>query len=278
MRKIAVILMLAFLPMLLTAQEIEGEKEKSKPQGPSSGITSLPGIMATDNATMISVGNASQLDTYLSPEHYSGVELRYMDEHVRWHNYPACYYTFNTQVFVSRTSPRSDNASELSGMVEFRFGYHRLCSVNHNLYCSLGAQAEAFIGGTYNTRNGNNPAQLRAGMDIAPTASASYIFSMFRKSFLLRYTVSVPLVGIQFSPAYGQSYYEIFSEGSYNHNICFTSPLNAASMSNRLTLDIPLKHGRTALRIGYLGEFRQARLNDIKFHNFTHGFIIGYVY
>jgi len=240
------------------------------------GLKFLPGIMSMDNAEMVSIGHSSQLDTYLSPEHYSGTELRYISEHLRWHKFPDTFCTYTAQGYISNTSPRSDGSSELSGMLELSAGYHKQEEINRNLYYSLGAQAEAFIGGTYNTRNGNNPAQLHTGMDIAPTAKVSYIFTMFKKMFLLKYTVSVPLVGLQFSPAYGQSYYEIFSEGNYNHNICFTSPLNAASLSNRLTLDIPVKKG--AIRVGYLGDFRQAKLNDIRCHNFTHGFIIGYAY
>lgn len=275
-RTLAIILMSMLLGNLF-AQDAETTVSETSSEM-ASGVMTLPGIMAERKAMMLSVGNASQLDTYLSPEHYSGLELRYIGEHLIWNKFPCCYYTFTTQGFVSNTSPRSGNASELSGMIEFSAGYHEQHSVNNHLYYSLGVQAEAFIGGAYNTRNGNNPAQLRTGADIAPTAKISYIFGMFRKQFLLKYTVSVPLVGVQFSPAYGQSYYEIFSRGNYDHNICFTSPLNAASLSNRLTIDIPLKYGKDTIRVGYLGNFRQAKLNDIKYHNFTHGFIIGYVY
>lgn len=245
------------------------------------GLRALPDIMSNNNVDMVSIGHASQLDTYLSPEHYSGLELRYIGERSRWHKSPQTYHTFTTQGYITSTSPRSDNASNLSGMFEISFGLHKQHTINDNLYLSYGIQADAFIGGTYNTHNGNNPAQLHTGTDIAPTAKASYLFTLFKRQMLLNYSVSVPLVGLQFSPAYGQPYYEIFSEGNYDHNICFTSPFNAASLSNRITLDIPVKHGgksRSAIRVGYLGDFRQAKLNDIKSHHFTHGFIIGYAY
>ena len=225
---------------------------------------------------MLSVGYSSQLDTYLSPEHYAGVELRYIGERTKWHKFPCSYFSFTSQGYISETSPRSENADNLSAMYELSAGYFKMNMQPYwgKLFLSLGAQVDALIGGVYNTRNGNNPAQLHTGLDIAPAVKASYIFSLFKKQMKLNYEASLPLLGLQFSPAYGQSYYEIFSEGNYDHNICFTSPFNALSFENLLTLDIPLKRG--AIRVGYLGDFRQAKLNDIKFHNFTHGFVIGW--
>lgn len=242
------------------------------------GLAYLPEVMKYRKADMLGVGYTSLLDTYLSPEHYGGVELRYIGERTKWRKFPCDYFAWTTQGFISKTSPRSENGTDLSAMLNLSFGYFEMNMRPYwgRLFISLGAQADAFLGGVYNTRNGNNPAQLHTGLDIAPAVKASFLFDLFRKNMKLNYEVSAPLVGMQFSPAYGQSYYEIFSEGNYDHNICFTSLHNAASISNLLTLDIPLKRG--AIRVGYLGDFRQAKLNDIKFHNFTHSFVIGYAY
>lgn len=234
------------------------------------------GVSAQERAQMISVGYSSLLDTYLSPEHYSGVELRYIGERTNQKPDSNMSHTWTTQGFVSSTSPRSENANDLSAMVEVGFGMHYHFRPSKSLDIAVGGQADVFLGGIYNTRNGNNPAQMHAGLDIAPSVRAKYGFRLWKKVFQLNYVASAPLLGLQFSPAYGQSYYEIFSEGNYDHNICFASLHNAASLSNRLTLDIPIKRG--AIRIGYLGDFRQSKFNDIKFHNFTHGFIIGYAY
>lgn len=234
------------------------------------------GVSAQERVQMVGLGYSSQLDTYLSPEHYSGIELRYIGERTHRKAESNMSHTWTTQGFVASTSPHSDNATDLSAMVEVGFGMHYHFQPAERLDIAVGGQAEIFLGGIYNTRNGNNPAQLHTGLDIASSVRASYMFNLWKKNFRVNYAVSAPLLGLQFSPAYGQSYYEIFSRGNYDHNICFTSPINAASLSNRLTLDIPLKRG--ALRVGYLGDFRQANLNDIKFHHFTHGFIIGYAY
>ena len=93
------------------------------------------------------------------------------------------------------------------------------------------------------------------------------------RDFRLRYEVGMPLVGVMFSPNYGQSYYELFSKGNYDHNIVPTYIGNTPSLRHFLTLDIPL--WRATLRIGYQGEYLQAHVNKIKYHTYTHTLLLG---
>ena len=51
-----------------------------------------------------------------------------------------------------------------------------------------------------------------------------------------RYQVALPLMGIMFSPEYGQSYYEIFSLKHGGKNILFTSLHNNPSLKQMITL------------------------------------------
>ena len=78
-----------------------------------------------------------------------------------------------------------------------------------------------------------------------------------------------------FSPAFGQSYYELFTLGNRDHNVCLTTPFNAPSFRNQLTVDLPLR--RCTLRFGYLADIRQSHVNDIRHHTFSHAFLIGWV-
>lgn len=227
---------------------------------------------------LLGIGKVSLLDTYLSPEHYKGNDFRIYYESTKQHKDPEMSHSWMQHGEFSNTHPRSGNASELFGLYNIGYGLYKKLPYEidllPNLTLAAGAEAEAFIGGVYNTRNGNNPAQLHAGLDIAQAAKARYQFSLLKKKFTIDYKASLPILGVQFSPAYGQSYYEMFARGNYDHNIRLTTPFNALSFTQRLTISIPLKDFR--LHFGYMGDYRQAKLNAISYHNFTHSFVIGY--
>ena len=230
------------------------------------------------HTTLLGIGVVHQLDTYLSPLNYSGPQLQFVHETLRTTHLADSAITFQTlwQGNASMTKNTAGNVRNLGGDVSFDAAWHyRLLEKWNGFQFLLGPQIGANAGVLYNTRNGNNPAQALVGMHLSASATASYKFRLWRQPLIARYQLDVPLLGLAFSPNYGQSYYEIFSLGNTDHNVCFTHPFNAFSSRHLLTVDIPL-WGFT-LRTGYLCDIRQTHLNNLKHHSYTHAFMLGWV-
>ena len=238
------------------------------------------------HSTMIGVGSANVLDTYLSPYNYKGTDYRIQRETQRmtllWGG------RVSNQSFIdvnfATTKNHARNIKEYAGGIRYSQGwFYNFMGGNivnpversksrFNIAAGLGASG--YLGVVYIDRSGNNPAQAKADLMIDASVMATYDMVLWRHHYLWRYQVSSPLMGIAFSPAYGQSYYEAFELKQHDHNVLFAYPGNMPSMRHRLTLDIPIR--RYTLRMGYVAQFNQSMFNHLKYHSWTHDFVIGF--
>ena len=244
-------------------------------QSQSSSSQSSSGKLIT-RSTMLGVGGTNVLDTYLSAEHFKGDGLSFVAT-VERHRPDRHWSTLmEHEANLSTTRDRAHSQQQLEGAYNFYWGkLYGWQLLDNRLSLQAGALLNASLGFIYNTSNSNNPAQARAHLNLIPTSVATYHFNLWRKPVTARYELALPLCGIMFSPNYGQSYYEIFAKGNYDHNAVPTTFISAPEWRHMLTLDVRLWRSGS-LRIGYLGNMQQSKVNNLRQHVYTHRFLIGF--
>lgn len=228
-------------------------------------------IETVNHATLLSVGEAYLNDTYLSPLEYKGLTTGLLHERISptaFNNHKLLLQQ-KTMLQVAFTKNPSASASEYYGMISYNANLLYPLLDKNNLKIYGGAGADAALGGIYNQRNSNNPGSLKSSINLDISAMATYQW----KSMTFRWQISSPFAGIFFSPAFGQSYYEIFSLGNGSGTILFGSYFNQIAVQNYFTVDIPFNN--VTLRTGYLGNYYKTNVNDIYTKISSHQFLIG---
>lgn len=225
---------------------------------------------------LFNVGSNAIYDAYLSPLDYRGPlagVVMLNERPARWGNGRVTSYT---RLGIQGTWARNaaGNADFYDGNADFSFGWHCNWRPSPAWRLRLGGTADLGLGGTYSTRNGNNPAQGRAAFGICLSGIADYSFRIRRRTCVARLMAEAPLAGLMFSPQYGQSYYEIFSLGHYDGNVRPTYPGNVPTLRVDATLTFPVR--KANLVVGYGADIRQSRVNHLDRHAWGHSLLIGF--
>lgn len=228
-------------------------------------------------ATLYGIGRTNVLDTYLSPMEYTGPELRILRESMRMTRLMEGHVSAQSlfQAHLSLTENKASTGSEMAFMANWNYAWHYQFPIDENLKLMAGPIVDINGGFVYNLRNSNNPIQAKAYINLGASGMAIWRFKVKEHPFVLRYQANLPLLGMMFSPEYGQPYYEMTLDHNWGKNLCFTSLHNQPALRQFITLDFPIRS--TNLRVGYICDIQQAKVNHLKSHMWSHTFLIGFV-
>lgn len=228
-------------------------------------------------SVMIGAGHNNTFETYLSPLEYEGPEVRFAYETMRMTRLMDGNVSAQNlfQLHASYTENISQTNHTYGGLVNWSYALHYQFRPAKGLKILFGPMLDLNAGVVYNRRNSNNPAQAKAYGGLGASGMLIYRFRIKNYPLTVRWQANLPLLGVMFSPEFGESYYEIFSLGNGGRNAVFTSLHNNPSLRQLLTLDFPV--GNTVMRVGYVCDLQQAKVNNLKSHTYSHDFMIGVV-
>ena len=234
-----------------------------------------PAPRSVNEATMISLGSRYVKNTYLSDVGYDGTGIGITNERMRLINDSWSRRRAFRIDFASIRNP-AGTSSGYAAFLDYSYAVHRRFEPGSidGLRLLVGATGRTMLGTVYRSQGGNNPAALHLENDLGLSLAALYSFDLSRRfPVTLRWQADLPLVGIFFSPHYGQSYYEIFTLGHRDGIVCFGSLHNRFALRSLLTADMPV--GPLTVRIGYEADIYRSHVNGIRTHYIGSSLLLG---
>lgn len=224
-------------------------------------------------------GHTGMTDTYLSPLRYDGLHVALLSERFSQTKVPSGRW-YSQSLFALHgdyTTPASGSGLTVAGMADYSYtSYYKLpFGEDKRVSLYVGPQGQLRIGGIYNLRNSNNPAQLKLGINLAASTMAKYAFALWRVPMNVRLQADLPLLGAAFGPDYGQSYYEIFYLRQSDGCLHLTSLHNNLSLRTKFNYDIQLRP--CTLRLTLASDLYQWTLAGQYYRMYTHSVMVGFV-
>lgn len=228
------------------------------------------------SAYMIDVGHASVLDTYLSNIRYAGVNLRLGYERMQAMKFNPDKWVmqFETGIDYSPAKNPAENHTIHTLMADFKWGMmHRWrMSEIDGLQLFSGGSTQFRGGALYAPANSNNVVSVKINWSVDITGMAVYNRKIGKLPVTFRYQVTLPMLGIFYSPEYGESYYEMYV-GNHSGLVHFGWIGNHFAMNNLVTAD--MHFGNTILRVGYRNIVETSWMNNLNTQIFRNSFVLG---
>ena len=236
----------------------------------------LPGRNEKLVLNAVGLGAYNVLDEYMSNNVYRGPELNLAFQRERLlRNSEEWFIVPYLEAGFSPMNNRNGNGSMLSLMLDWHLSWERLWISHRNFTLTAGPAFFAKVGGLYNSRNSNNPAQLKLYAGAALSGEAVYRVNIRNFPLSLSWRADLPLIGYNFAPTYGLLYYEIGYLGKFGEASHFAWPGNLFALSQRISVDIPVRKAK--LRLSYLGDYYRYDMGGIRCRMYGNSFMVGVV-
>lgn len=215
--------------------------------------------------SMAGVSSLSLYDDYLSAEMYDGLGVQYNHSTAR---YPSSrttsrFYQQDLCVLVANVQNRARSASIAYTDVNYAWGVLFPFKPIYGVKAALGPMIGAGFGIKNQSRNSNNPINIDLLGELQLAGNLTYDIPFRSNQIRLKASLRTPLLGVQFAPVRGISYYEMVMFGQYQDALHFTSLHSKKAWTGQYTVDVPL-HFLT-LSLGVMHRYSMFRANDMLF-------------
>lgn len=235
---------------------------------------SLPPLRPLTSMYAIEAGASRDFNTYLSPVRQSGTHLGVAATWSRAMGFDPRHFIMDFDAgFSFDLNHNSQHTSSMTGL-DLTLGWDMLYRRRpiQGLQVAAGAGLEFDVGALYLPRNSNNPVAARLSLDLTLNLRADYRFRIGRLPVTLTERMSLPSLGVFFSPQYGQSYYEIYlGDDSGLAHLGWWG--NHFAVTNHIMAQFDVCNIR--LCIGYKAQCRSSYVNHINTRLVNHSVVVG---
>lgn len=267
-------LKLRLLPVLLFLACFLGAGAVTVTDVPSPSDSTAPPLRPLTAFYGISFGSACDFNTYLSPMRQTGSRFGLEASWSRATGFSPEKFIMDFDARLAMDFCRNrQHTSSMTG-IDLTLGWDMLYRLRPlpGLQIGAGAGIEMNAGALYLPRNSNNPVAARLSLGLTLNLRADYSFRIGRLPVTLTDRLSLPSLGVFFSPEYGESYYEIYL-GDHNGLVHCGWWGNHFQVSNLLLAQFNVCHIR--LGVGYRAECRSSYTDHINTRLVNHNLVIG---
>lgn len=221
--------------------------------------------VTTTHRSMVGLSTLSLYDDYLSAEPYKGLGLQvnYATSRYPSNRQTRYYFQQDMELVVASTLNRAKTASISQTSLYYAWGMLFTLKPFYGIKAAVGPMIGASGGLRMHSRNVNNPVNVDLMGDVQLAGNLTYDMAVRAAVIRFKASLRAPVLGFQFAPLRGISYYEMLTFSQFDDAFHFTSLHNKNAWSGHYTVDIPL-HALT-ISLGVLHRYALFDANDLLF-------------